>query len=250
MSSWTLSTVDMEFLVDALSLPSLPYPLGSPSPGIAFDERRRLVESVRADLAGRGLSSEGTLGDALVLLAFGELVVDGRLTVGRQVDLVGVVRDDRAALAVRSGDSVRIDLVRDDALTDLIVELLPAMPPLRGNTADVRHHALAKAISRIGDLREFERVLADAEARGTDGRLLAGAQFGVAVRTPATDAYRDRRVWIWYASDAGGVLLGHDANDPPRWTTLVPAAPERVGHCLSETLYDLRYGRVRGVVGE
>jgi EspG family len=235
--SWTLSTVDMDFLVEALSLPPLPYPLGAPSPGIPFDERRRLVESVRADLADRGLSPEGTLGEALVLLAFGEFVIDGRLTVGRDIDLVGAVRGDRAALAVRSGDTVQVDLVPDSALTDLIVDLLPELTQLRRTSATVPHEALVSAlttISRTGDFREYERILASAE-------FGAEAQFGVAVRTPATDAYRDRRVWIWYASESGGVLLGHDPDDSLKWTTLAPAAPARVGQCLSESLFGLRH---------
>jgi hypothetical protein len=221
--SWKLSTVDIQLLVDALSLPPLPYPLETPSPGEELDERRRLVEPVRADLVARGLSANGTLGDALVLLAVGELVIDGRLIAGPEVDLVSTVWGDRAALAVRNGDTVRVDLVDDSAVTDLIVDLLPAMPQLPAISV-LPHEAVATA--------------------------LAAARFGVAARTPATDEFRDRRGWTWYASEAGGFLLAHDSNDSPTWTTLVPAAPAGVGQCLSDALHDLRYRGVRGVAGE
>lgn len=251
MSSWHLSTVDMNFLVEALSLPPLPYPLGAPSPGMTFDERRRLVERVRADLANRGLTSDGTLGDALVLLAFGEVVIDGRLTAGGEVDLVGAVRDDLSALVVRTDATVRVDLVDACALTDVIVGLLPATPQPPGNPATVPHEALARALA-ASDSRDLERLLADADAGDTDARLLAdllrtddAARFGVAARAPATDAYRDRRVWTWYASAAGGVLVSHDSDEAPTSTTLVPAAPARVGRCLSDALCGLRHGGVR-----
>jgi hypothetical protein len=98
---------------------------------------------------------------------------------------------------------------------------------------------------------EFERILTRAGARGSDLRLLAelvraegtAAQFGVAVRTPTTDVYRQRRVWSWYARQAGGVLLGLDSSDSPVWTTLVPADTARVGQYLRDALNGLRYGR-------
>lgn len=246
--------------MEALALPSLPCPLTMPSPGVTFEERRRHVDAVLADLAARGFGPGDALCDALVLLARGEFVIDGRLMVDRPLDLVGAVSGDRAALAVQAGDVVRVSLVPDSALTGLIVDLLPEVGQLAGNSTAMPHGAFVRAladIARTKDFIEFERILTDAGVRGSDVRLFAelvrggsaAAQFGVAVRAPATDSFRHRRVWTWYASDAGGVLLGLDSRASPSWVTLVPAAPARVGQYLGDELYDLRYGDIRGVRG-
>ncbi len=256
MPSWTLSTVDIEVLAETLALPPLPFPLDVPSPRATSEERRHL-DAVRADLADRGLVAGGALGDALVLLACGEFLIDGRLAVGRQLDLVGAVRGERAALAVRSGEAVQVSLVHVGSLTDRIVDLLPSVRQLPGNSTTMPHDALVRAlrsITRDGDLREFERILTEAGVRDTDMRLLAElvrdegatAQFGVAARKSGTDSVPKRRVWTWYASEAGGVLFGFDS---PAWTSVVPASPRRVGQFLGRALYELRYGDVRGVRG-
>jgi EspG family len=252
---WTLSTVDIDVLVDALSLPPLPYPLDLPSPGATFGERGRHVAGVLAGLAERGLvdgsAVPGDLADALTLLATGELVVDGRL--GR-LDLVGVVRGDQAVLAMRTGDTVWVSLLPDGALVGVIVDLLPEVRQVSGNSTSVSHDALTKALTTLThstDFTEFERILTEAGVRHKDLRLLAeliradgiAAQFGVALRTPVTDSYRERRVWTWYAAPAGGVLLSSDSTESPTWTTFVPADPARVGRYLRDALYSLRYGR-------
>lgn len=258
MPDWTLSIVDIDVLVEMSLLPSPPYPLEVPSPGETFDKRRRHVDMVRAALASRGLvqgtNIAGDLREALTLLVTGELVIDGRFSIGQPLDVVGVVRDDQAALAVQTDDKVRLSLVPDHVLTGMIVDLLPASRKLAGNSTSVPHAALTRAltaITRSGDFFEFEQILGQAGVRDQDVRLLAelarakgaAAQFGVALRTPTTDVYRKRRVWTWYTTNAGGVLLGLDSADSPTWTTLVPADPARVGQYLRDALHDLRYGR-------
>lgn len=225
---------------------------------MTFDDRRRHVEAVLADLTGRGLvrgaALTGDLGVALDLVATGELVIDGRLTVGQQFDLVGVLRGDQAALAVQAGDTIWVSLVHERDLVRLIVDMLPPLRRLTGNSKNIPHEAFTNALAALaesGDYFEFERILAQTGVHDQDVRLLAGlvrsgsaaAQFGVALRTPATDAYRQRRVWTWYATEAGGALLSNDSTDSPAWTTLVPADPARVGQYLRDALYALKYGR-------
>ncbi|HEX6354039.1 ESX secretion-associated protein EspG [Actinophytocola sp.] len=204
--SWLLSKMDVGILLETLALPCL---LEVPSPGVTFVERLRHVEALKVELAERGLEPVGALGDALVLLTCGDFVVDGRLTGGRPLDLVGAVSGDRAALAVRADDTIQISLMRDSALPGKIVDLLPTVGHLAGAGSAV-------------------------------------ARFGITARTRAD---RDRRVWTWYASQAGGVLAGPDSWDSPVWTTLVPADSARVGQYLGNELYDLRYGGVRVVRG-
>jgi hypothetical protein len=250
--------VDIDVLVELSGLPTPPYPLEVPSPGVTFDERRRHVEEVRADLAVRGFVQgadlSGDLGEALNLLVTGELVIDGRFSIERPLDLVGVVRGGQAALAVQTGDTIQLSLVRDHALIGMIVDLLPPARKLPGNSTNIPHEAFTRALAVItqsGDFLEFEQVLGQAGVRDSDVRLLAelvraegaAAQFGVAFRPPTTDVYQERRVWTWYATNAGGVLLCLDSADSPVWTTLVPADPARVGQYLREALHDLRYGR-------
>lgn len=256
--------MDLDVLVETLRLPSLPYPLEVPSPGVTFADRRRHVAGVLADLAGRGLvrgaGLAGDLGVALDLVACGELVLDGRLALGQPLDLVGALRGEQAALAVRTGDTVRVSLVHERDLVRLIVDLLPPSRRLTGNSKSIPYEALTNALTAIaesGDYVEFERILTRAGVRDQDVRLFAGlvragsaaAQFGVALRTPATDAYRERRVWAWYATEAGGVLLSNDSTDSPAWTTLVPADPARVGQYLRDALYALKYGRDQNLTG-
>jgi hypothetical protein len=235
----------------------LPYPLDVPSPGESVDERARHVEMVLADLARRGLVQGAglavDLADALDLLVSGEIVIDGRLALGRPLDLVGVVHNDRAVLAVQAGDTVQVSLVHDRDLVQSIVALLPAARRLTGNSMTIPYEAFTRALTTFvdtGDSFEFEQILAQAGVRGQDVQMLAGlaqagsvaAQFGVARRTPTTDVYRERQVWTWYAAEAGGVLLSHDSNDSPTWTTLTPADPARLGQYLGKALYTLRYG--------
>lgn len=246
-----MSTVDVDLLVEALALPSLPYPLETPSPGITVDERRRLVAEARAELTN-------SLADALELLALGQLVVDGRLAVDHQLDLVGVVRGTQAVLAVQTGDTIQLSLVHDSVLLGMITGLLPEVRQLNGSSTSIPRDALTAALtaaSHSGDLAEFEQRLTQAGVRDQDVRVLAelvrangiAAQFGVGIRTPATDVYRERRVWTWYATEAGGVLLSLGSSDAPAWTTLVPADPARVGQYLGSALYALKYGGTRVV---
>jgi hypothetical protein len=262
LPSWALSTTDIDVLVEMLQLPPVPYPLDVPSPGVTIDERQRHVAAVRADLTERGLiqglSPAGDLADALDLLVSGEIVIDGRLAVDQPLDLVGVVRGDHAALAVQTGDKIRISLVRDHDVVPLIVDLLPAMRPLTGNSTTIPYKALTHALTAFmdtGDSVQFKQILTEAGVRSQDVQSLSdllqvrsvAAQFGVAFRMPATDTYRNRRVWTWYATElAGGALMGHDSNDSPTWTNLIPANPERVGQYLKNALYSLRYASASG----
>jgi EspG family len=164
--------------------------------------------------------------------------------------VVGVLRGHRAALMVQAGDTVRLSLVPDSVLVDHIVDLLPSVRQVTGNSTSVSRDAFEKALTtltRSTDFAEFERILSEAGVRDADVRLLAelirvegiAAQFGVALRTPDTDSYRERRVWTWYAARPGGVLLSCDSTE---WATFVPADPARVGQYLRDAVYSLRYG--------
>lgn len=251
--SWKLSAEDLDVLVEVMGLPPLPYPLDLPSPGVTFDERRRHVEAVVADLTTRGLVQGGEpvggLARALDLLARGEVVVDGRVGFTEPLDLVGALDRDRAALATRSGARMRLDLVSDRELVPLIVGLLPPVGRLAGNAMTIPHEAFTRALvtfTETGDLFEVEDALAKAGVRDQDVRLLSGlvradgvaAQFGVGVRTPGTDVHRERRVWTWHACDLGGALLTPDSAEHPTWISLVPAEPARLGEHLDEALRD------------
>jgi len=249
---WVLSEVDLDVLVELTRSPDLPYPLQLGSPGVTFDERRRHVEGARTGLVARGLvdglDPVADLRHALSLLTSGELVLDGRIASAR---LVGVVRGDEAVLAVQTGETVRLSLMPDQLLVSMITEWLPPVPRRAGNSTAVPREAVMRALTAVaesGDHGELGRVLVEAGIREPDVRTLTelvrgkgvAAQFGIARRSAATDTYRERRVWSWYATRAGGLLMSCDTADP--WASLVPADPARVAEYLGDALYELRYG--------
>ncbi|HEV2779014.1 MAG TPA: ESX secretion-associated protein EspG [Actinophytocola sp.] len=251
-----MSTIDMAVLAEVLRLPLFPYPLEVPTSGVTVDEHHRHVEAVLAGLVERGFVHGSTvavdLSYALDLLASGELVVDGRLVVGHQCDLVGTVREGHAALAVRTGDAVQIGLMPSRYLVQSIVKLLPDVPPLRGSSltipAESFTRALAVAAQTVGSSETYE-FFTEAGIRSQDAQTLASivrttgvaAQFGVSFRKPLVDLHQKRKTWTWYATEAGGIVLTHDSNERPTWTTLTPADPTRVGDYLDEALYALKY---------
>jgi hypothetical protein len=248
----------MDVLVEISRLPPLPYPLEIPATGDTVGARRQYMAAMSADLAERGLVEDGEvvpgLRNALELLASGELVLDGRLGRPRPADLVAVARRDRAVLAVQTGDSVRLDRVADHAVVGMVVDLLPATNRLPGGSTTVRADTLNAALSAAagtGDIGELTRTLRDGGVRDRDVRMIAelagsdgtAAQFGVAFRNPATERYRERGVWSWYATRSGGVLLCLDQDGTPPWTTFVPADPARVGRYLQDALDVRKHGR-------
>ncbi|MGB3437356.1 MAG: ESX secretion-associated protein EspG [Actinophytocola sp.] len=248
----------MDVLVETSRLPPLPYPLEIPVTGDTVGARRRHVASMAAVLAERGLMEDGEvvpgLRNALQLLASGELVLDGRLGGPRPADIVAVVRRDRAVVAVQTGDSVRLDRVPDHAVVGMVVDLLPATRQLQGGSTAIRQDTLDAALSSAvdsGDIGELTRVLRDGGVRDRDVHMVAdlarsdgmAAQFGVALRNPATERYRERGVWSWYATKSGGVLLCLDQDGTPPWTTFVPADPARVGRYLQDALDARKHAR-------
>jgi hypothetical protein len=264
LPGWTLSTADIDVLVEILRLPPLPYPLDIPAAGDTVAARRRHVASISAVLAERGLVVDGevvpALRNALHVLASGGLVLDGRIGGSRPADLVAVARRDRAVVAVQTGDSVRLDRVSDHAVVGMVVDLLPATRQLQGGSTAIRQDTLTAALSAAvdsGDVGDMTRVLHDGGVRERDVRMIAElagadgmtAQFGVAFRNPATDRYRERGVWSWYATQSGGVLLCLDQEGTPPWTTFVPADPVRVGRYLQNALDTRKHDR-RTTTGE
>jgi hypothetical protein len=257
LPGWTLSTTDVDVLVEVAGLPPLPYPLEIPATGDTVGGRARHVAAVSAALAERGLVEDGEvvpgLRNALNLLASGGLVLDGRLGAPVNADLVAVVRRDRAVLAVQKGDSVRLGWVSGHDVVGVVVDMLPATRQLQGGSITVRQDLLSAALAaatEAGDLDELTRVLRDCGVRDRDVRVIAElaasdgmtAQFGVAFRNPETERYRERGVWSWYATQSGGVLLCLDQEGTPPWTTLVPADPARVGRYLQDALDARKHG--------
>ncbi len=183
----SLTPVEFDLVWESLGFAERPYPIEVPSFGETLDERDRLRAGVFDALAARGLHDGHDLDrrfeDQLVLLARNEFSVDGLLSVGRSVRLLGAGRGGHAVLAVQTGDRIRIGPVGGGGVVAEIAGLIPDVDAGPGNPV-----ALPKAV-----FDDAVDAYVEAGFGGLEAALNRGGVSGRDMRTIATLVESPRR---------------------------------------------------------
>ncbi|SDC74305.1 ESX secretion-associated protein EspG [Actinokineospora iranica] len=236
MVTW-LGAVEFDLIWEGLGFAERPYPIDVPSFGETVGERDRLRGEVVAGLVARGLHDgrdlDRRLEDQLVLLARNEVTVDGLLSVGRTVRVLGAGKGADAVLAVQSGDRIRVGPVGGGGLVAELAGLLPDADAGPGNPVTlpkaVFNNAvdayvesgfggLAATLDRGGvsgpDMRTIATLVENSRHGG--GQVAANSLDRLGRRT-RTDAVN------WFDTTAGRYLWLPTQRDGVAWLTLAPA---------------------------
>ncbi|HET9139894.1 ESX secretion-associated protein EspG [Actinophytocola sp.] len=255
-----LSLPMVDILWEDQRLGAIPFPLEVRSHGDTAAERARIRAAVYTELERRELAENGRIGAdleyALGLLANPTVTVDlvalREMTDETPVRALVAARGKRAVLAVQHRLAVRLTMVRQSAIANSIVELLPASRYGPGPSVTLPAAALAQeSVPRTGRHRRDETsggVLrtatrqADrtAELRFLDAIMerpvVRAGSFGVALREEGGKLRRLPGIGF-FDTDLGryatSVSRGVDGED---WTTLSPSDNDRLSHRLTETL--------------
>ncbi|MBM7771281.1 hypothetical protein JOD54_001485 [Actinokineospora baliensis] len=245
----SLTLVEFDLLWEALGRSDRPYPLDVPSFGETTDDRDQLRKEVINGLTARGLH-DGTdldrdLEDSLTVLAQHDYSVDGLLSVGRHVRVLGAGRGSRTVLAVQMGERIRIGQLRGGAIVAEIVALLPDADPGPGTAVTLAKSVFHNAIDAYVDsgFAGLETALNQGGVTGRDMRTIAtlvenSRHGGGQIAANSVDRMGRRTrtdVVNWFDTTAGRYLALPTKRDGVDWLTLAPADTPR----LSQRLRDL-----------
>ncbi|MBP2476629.1 hypothetical protein JOF53_005501 [Crossiella equi] len=233
-----LSGVEFEVCWEFLQLGELPYVFDLPSPGRDWEERRRLLHQVIADLTARGLADRGRLvpelAESLSLLADFRWAVDARVFTEHPVRARGAVAGERAVLALLdAGNQVELWQLPDHALLGQLVALVGAVPTPRVTSANVRTQVLEAAQRATGgDPLRLAAELVNLGEPAAQARALAHACTGIvamgqfsAVTLDADGVRRGSANAVgWHTTEAG--LFLNLRNDG--WITVTPGSPTQL----------------------
>ncbi|WP_051385982.1 ESX secretion-associated protein EspG [Actinokineospora inagensis] len=245
----SLTLVEFDLLWESLGRTDRPYPLEVPSFGETVDDRDRLRKEVIDGLIARGLHDgndlDRDLEDSLGLLWQHEYSVDGLLSVGRHVRLIGAGRGTRTVLAMQMGERVRIGQPRHGGIVAEILALLPDAEPGPGTSVTLPKSVFHNAIDAYVDsgFAGLETALNQGGVTGRDMRTIAtlvenSRHGGGQVAANSVDRLGRRTrtdVVNWFDTTAGRYLALPGKREGVDWITLAPADPPR----LAKRLHDL-----------
>ncbi|MFL6143294.1 MAG: ESX secretion-associated protein EspG [Labedaea sp.] len=259
-----LSLPALDILWNDLALGGLPFPLEVRSHGDTVEERARLRGVVYEQLDRRGLMAAGRpaagLAQTLRLLARPKISIDlvglGALTDAQPLRAIVAARGKHAVLAVQRDLAVRLTPVRDTAIVESIVELLPHIRSGPGQSVSLPAARFsAQPATKIGRHRRTE----GAERNGNGGVLRTATQSDHTTQLRFLDSVLERPILRagsigmmlrdesgklqrlpgvgYFDTDRGRYVTstarGSDGQD---WTTLSPMDNPRLVHRLTETL--------------
>ncbi|WP_018683402.1 ESX secretion-associated protein EspG [Actinokineospora enzanensis] len=238
----SLTLLEFDLVWESLGLAERPYPLEIPVHGTTLDDRARLRTEVVQTLAARGLHDgrdlDRRLEDHLTLLARNEFSVDGLLSIGRHVRVLGAGRGTRAVFAVQTGGRVRIGPLGGGGIVGEIITLLPAADPGPGTAVTLPKSVFNNAVDAYVDtgFGGLETILNQAGVSGRDMRTIAtlveNSRHGggqVAANTVDRLGRRTRTdVVNWFDTTAGRYLALPTHHNGTDWLTLAPADTPRL----------------------
>ncbi|PPK65911.1 ESX secretion-associated protein EspG [Actinokineospora auranticolor] len=245
----SLTLVEFDLVWESLGFTDRPYPLEIPSFGETTDDRDRLRKEVVDGLAARGLHDgrdlDRHLEDDLTLLARHSYSVDGLLSVGRHVRLLGAGRPARAALAVQTGERIKIgQLTGAVAIVGEIVGLVPDADPGPGTSVTLPKSVFNNAIDAYVEtgFAGLETALNQGGISGRDMRTIAtlvenSRHGGGQVAANSVDQVgRKNRTDVvnWFDTTAGRYLALPTRRDGVDWLTLAPADTPRLAQRLRD----------------
>ncbi|MGQ0838296.1 ESX secretion-associated protein EspG [Actinokineospora sp.] len=256
-----LPPAGFDVLWDDLGLGALPFPLEIACHGDTLDERARIKVAVYNELNRRRLIRSGRpipeLDDSLRLLATREtaitLVVMHETTGPSRTKALVAARGKQAVLAVQRRHAIHLTEVRDTAIIESVVDLLPESRPGPGRsmtlpaaTPTVERHSRAEHGSFLRPMtnRAPDRVELAQIAAVMERPVHRAGLLGVTLRDTRGKLQRLPGV-IWLDNDQGRYALsvkrGADGAD---WTTLSPIDNSRLATRLGEILATARHNSV------
>jgi len=252
MASFTLSLAAADVLGQTLDVNVRQFPFDIPSFGEFERDRQRIARAVFVDLNRRGLIRRGDIDPELTkaMRTLSEyaiaIAVMGTVENDRQIYARAATNGETAVLAVKEGQSLRLELIRPTALALTLVGLLPKAEAGPGQSVTITQPAREPA-SRNLDEDDFGSVSMGRHA--IDQQLRVAASYLNRPRTGTgffTVTGRDRVLGrelhggglTWVDTDAGRYLTlsRPPGEDGQIRSTFSPADSVRLTHALGEMI--------------
>ena len=248
--SYTLSLPAVDVLAQTLDVNIRQFPFEIPYFGEYVRDRQRIAREVFDDLDRRGLVQGGGIDPDLTraLRTLSEYVITvavmGTVEKNRKIYARAAAAGETGVLAVKEGDSLRLELIRPTALALTLVGLLPAKASGPGQSVTI-------TLPGTGDRQTPDDILAPIHhGRTADQQQLRLAEnylsrprtgtglFTVSGRDRRTGKERQAGHLTWIDTDAGRYLAlarPPDENGEVR-STFSPADSPRLTHHLGELI--------------
>jgi hypothetical protein len=251
MAAFTLSLPDADVLAQTLDVDLRQFPFEIPSFGEFQRDRQRIARQVFTDLSRRGLIRGGDIDPELTraLRTLSEyaitVAVMGTVEKTRKVYARAATNGETGVLAVKDGESLRLELIRPTALAVTLVGLLPKVAAGPGQSVTITQAAPRQARSEADDFFEAARV----GRNGNEQQMRIAASYLARPRTGTgffTVSGRDRRMGrelrggnlTWIDTDAGRylTLARPPGEDGQVRCTFSPADSARLAQALGEMI--------------
>jgi hypothetical protein len=249
MTGYTLSLADADILGQALDVDVRQFPFDIPSVGALQRDRQRIAREVFVDLDRRGLMRGGDLDPdltrAMRTLSNYAITIAamGTVETSRTIYARAATNGETGVLAVKSRETLRLELIRPTALAVSLVGLLPKLPAGPGQSVTITQPgpAVPSDDDFFGPVR--------ANRNSSDQQLRIAASYLNRPRT-GTGMFsvtgRDRRIGkelrggtlTWIDTDDGRYLAMSrpPGEDGQIRSTFSPADPARLAHQLGEMI--------------
>jgi ESX secretion-associated protein EspG len=215
MAGYTLSLPAVDVLAQTLDVNIRQFPFEIPYFGEYERDRQRIAREVFVDLSRQGLVRGGDIDPELTraLRTLSDYVITvsvmGTVDRTRKIYARAAAAGETGVLAVKEGDSLRLELIRPTALATTLVGLLPVMESGPGQSVTITRPAdrdpddiLAPVHSgRTGDEQQL-RLAENYLARPRTGTGI----FTVSGRDRRTGRERQAGHLTWIDTDAGRYL--------------------------------------------
>jgi hypothetical protein len=257
---YTLSLRTVDILAQTLDVNVRQFPFEIPYFGEYERDRQRIAREVFVDLNRQGLIQGGDIDPHLTraLHTLSEYVITvavmGTVDKTRTIYARAAAAGETGVLAVKEGETLRLELIRPTALAVTLVGLLPKMESGPGQSVTI-------TLPNATDQRASDEILAPVHAtRTADAQAMRLAEsylsrprtgtgmFSVSGRDRRTGRERQGGHLTWIDTEDGRYLaLARPAGDDGQVrSTFSPADPARLTHQLAELIESVapRTGKV------
>lgn len=246
---YTLSLRAADILAQTLDVNIRQFPFEIPYFGEYERDRQRIAREVFEDLNRRGLLQGGDIDPQLTraLRTLSEYVITvsvmGTVDKTKKIYARAAAAGESGVLAVKEGESLRLELIRPTALAVTLVGLLPTMESGPGQSVSVtlpgtNHHAPDEILAPV-----YANRTADEQALRLASSYLSRPRTGTGLFTVSG---RDRRTGrerqgghlTWIDTEDGRYLAvaKPPGDDGQVRSTFSPADPARLTHQLGELI--------------
>ncbi|APU17011.1 MULTISPECIES: ESX secretion-associated protein EspG [Actinoalloteichus] len=252
----TLSTTEFDVCWDLLGLGEAPVGLNlGVSPGVTWEERRRLIDQTHIELIRRQLADTISLvtelTEALILLRRHDWTIVGHTATatGRLRHTLGAVGRAMGVIADRDGDQITLRRLADYRVVPETVGAIGEVQAGTGESVSVRaEDLLAAGRAAKGNPQVLAEVLIESGVRADEARALAGmsdtprqqGQFTVlAADRDGTPRHASRSL-SFHDTAKGRYLQVGKGRPGDRWITVTPADNTKIIGALHELIDETR----------